>query len=680
LHGSLPAKLENLPNLTELVLTNNQLEGYIPTELANLNQLKELLLFGNQLSGVIPELGNLNNLEQLNLGKNQLTGTIPAELGSLTNLKSLNLAQNQLTGTIPMELGNLRSNLISLILSNNELTGNIPTELGELSKLEILRLSSNQLSGTIPASLGNLSNLTTLTLNNNQLNGSIPTDLENWEHLTTLILFSNQLSGDIPSSFNATNLPRLVEFDLACNKLTISEQDIIDFLDTFPPGWTDGWENKQSGESSCSLLSSSGDNIDKLSPSVIYELTLEQLDILDPKLFKQRPSQEISKLFTNVDANKIKPADVEDLVPPDWTLDPDSGALTAPVGSKLTLQALPPAKLPSQVEVPPLPELEVGFGLGGGGTPIVNNIDDSLVTAGLEDMVPIQDDTGILHVESAEIMASVIPDVANIQVVNNKVSTGLSFSEGGFYQLTMSDALRIRFIPAPKDLEDLSKVLDNGKVALGNSGDVLMDMPSSSRRGKTRQVVIFDPFIIPPPDDLCVEITPNDVICDFDNAPEDSRPGFHIQEIQERNPQIRQTMRGKVVYNDGTSQAVRPTLLFPKIFIREALKFKGVEKIVYNANGTFHVQYRGKGYLVIPTFEIRSKSPAVGKTLKSSIVINANGTLTYTVVIGTKKRLKPRTTRGDAREDREVLIFDSFIEPADDCMESVSGEIICDYF
>jgi len=672
LHGSLPAELENLPNLTELVLTNNQLEGYIPTELTNLNKLKKLLMFGNQLSGVIlPKLGNLSDLEQLNLGKNQFTGSIPAELANLTNLKSLNLAQNQLTGTIPTELGNL-SNLISLILSNNEITGNIPTELRELSKLEILRLSSNQLSGTIPASLGNLSNLTTIILSNNQLDGSIPTDLENWEHLTTLILFSNQLSGDIPSSFNASSLPRLVEFELACNKLTVSDESIIDFLDTFSPGWTDGWENKQSGESSCSLLSSSGDNIDKLSPSVIYELTPEQLDVLDPKLFKQRSSREISKLFTNVDANKIKPADVEDLVPPDWTLDPDSGALTAPVGSKLTLQALPPAKLPSQVEVPLLPELDVGFGLGGAGTPIVDGIDESLAVSELEDLVPVQDDTGILHVESAEIMASVIPDVANIQVVNNKVSTGLSFSEGGFYQLTMSNALRIRFIPVPKDLEDLSKVLGNGKVALGNSGDVLMDIPSSSRRRKTRRVVIFDPFIKikPASDDLCVEITPNYIICDF-------TPSFHILK---RNTRIRQTMLGVLIYNDGTFQTVKPTLLFPKIFIREGLKFKGVEKIAFNANGTFYVLYRGKGFLIIPTFEIKSQFLAVEKSLKPSIVVNANGTLRYTVAIGNKKRRKPRTTRGDAREDREVLIFDSFIEPADDCMESVSGEIICDYF
>jgi uncharacterized protein YcfJ len=53
----------------------------------------------------------------------------------------------------------------------------------------------------------------------------------------------------------------------------------------------------------------------------------------------------------------------------------------------------------------------------------------------------------------------------------------------------------------------------------------------------------------------------------------------------------------------------------------------------------------------------------VGKTLKSSIVINANGTLTYTVVVSTKKMRKPHTTPRE--EDREVLIFESFIEPDD---------------
>jgi len=38
-----------------------------------------------------------------------------------------------------------------------------------------------------------------------------------------------------------------------------------------------------------------------------------------------------------------------------------------------------------------------------------------------------------------------------------------------------------------------------------------------SKRGKTREVLIFDPFIEPAPDDMCAEPVPGEIICDFDD-------------------------------------------------------------------------------------------------------------------------------------------------------------------
>jgi Leucine-rich repeat (LRR) protein len=93
------------------------------------------------------ELGQLKDLTNLILSNNQLTGNIPTELGQLKDLTNLILSNNQLTGNIPTELGLLKG-LNYLQLNNNQLKGNIPTELGLLKGLNLLELDSNCLTIT----------------------------------------------------------------------------------------------------------------------------------------------------------------------------------------------------------------------------------------------------------------------------------------------------------------------------------------------------------------------------------------------------------------------------------------------------------------------------------------------------------------------------------------------------
>ena len=78
------------------------------------------------LSGTLPpKLGNLTNLTQLDLPRNNLGGPIPTELGNLSNLAHLDLSHNKLSGSIPPELGNLAS-LSDLVLVGNDLSGPHP--------------------------------------------------------------------------------------------------------------------------------------------------------------------------------------------------------------------------------------------------------------------------------------------------------------------------------------------------------------------------------------------------------------------------------------------------------------------------------------------------------------------------------------------------------------------------
>ena len=230
-------RVENLPHLTTLDLSDNGLLGNIPAELVRLPNLSTLYLAGNQLTGCILEglaevenndldelglpycadLDNANRrylafiysalggddwtnrtgwlseaplsewhgvttdesghvVTQLNLRGNGLSGSLPVQMGWLTGLTRLNLSDNELSGAVPANLGDLAS-LERLNLAGNNLTGPIPSELGGLGSLERLFLAGNDLTGEVPAELGNLRQLTHLTLRGNSLSGCVPDSL-----------------------------------------------------------------------------------------------------------------------------------------------------------------------------------------------------------------------------------------------------------------------------------------------------------------------------------------------------------------------------------------------------------------------------------------------------------------------------------------------------------------------
>jgi len=92
-------------------------------------------------------------------------------------------------------------------------------------------------------------------------------------------------------------------------------------------------------------------------------------------------------------------------------------------------------------------------------------------------------------------------------------------------------------------------------------------------------------------------------------------------------------------------------MLFPDIFIQEAFKFDGVEDVVFNSNGSFYVLYQGQGYLIVPNFEVQHFTTE--QPIKPSIVINTDGTLTYTVAMDVQQLISTI----------EVMVFRPFVEP-----------------
>ncbi|KAK6121151.1 hypothetical protein DH2020_045072 [Rehmannia glutinosa] len=216
--GSLDWNYSSIPKLEVLDGYNNNFSAYLPVPIG-LKNLRHLELGGNYFYGEIPAIyGDLTSLEYLSLSGNDLQGKIPREIGNLTNLREIYLGYyNVYEGGIAEEFGNL-VNLVHLDLSNCELDGFIPWELGNLKSLRTLFLHVNRLSGPVPKELGNLTGLENLDLSLNELTGEIPYDFINLKQIRLLNLFINRLHGSIPDF--VAGYPKLETLALWMNNFT----------------------------------------------------------------------------------------------------------------------------------------------------------------------------------------------------------------------------------------------------------------------------------------------------------------------------------------------------------------------------------------------------------------------------------------------------------------------------
>ncbi|KAF2286862.1 hypothetical protein GH714_033510 [Hevea brasiliensis] len=213
--GNLPNQLKT-PNLRFIDLSSNRFGGPLPLWSANAT---ELYLQGNLFSGSIPENigGLMPRLEKLYAFSNHLTGRIPSSLCDIGGLQVLSLRNNQISGELP----NCWHQLMfwAIDVSNNTLTGQIPSSFGLLSSLSVLLLSNNNLDGEIPSSLQNCSGLTSIDLRGNKLSGSLPSWIgERLSSLFMLQLLSNSLRGPIPQQL--CHPPKLHILDLSGNRFS----------------------------------------------------------------------------------------------------------------------------------------------------------------------------------------------------------------------------------------------------------------------------------------------------------------------------------------------------------------------------------------------------------------------------------------------------------------------------
>ena len=273
LHGTIPASLSRLSELTHLNLRSNpDLTGEVPGELGNLSKLRLLNLHSNSHSGGVPDLRNATLLEELYLANNAdynsdgskihgtgLTGRIPTWLNGMTNMEELWLWGNSLTGSVPNLSG--MTSLVKLKLANNNLTGGIPQASTLPPNMTWLIIDRNPFRGTIP-NLSSLSRLRLLWLHSSRLTGSVPTDDMLPASLDDLNLRDNMLTGGIP---DLSDLDMLTRLRLHNNSLSGEVPATLGDLDSLKQLWLHNEVDKGRGNNSfTSIAAGVGDLADTL--------------------------------------------------------------------------------------------------------------------------------------------------------------------------------------------------------------------------------------------------------------------------------------------------------------------------------------------------------------------------------------------------------------------------------
>jgi Leucine-rich repeat (LRR) protein len=216
--------LARMPNIRNLSLSGNKLEGVLPRELGSMASLQLLDLSNNRFSGSIPsELTKLAGLGYLNLSSNGFGGALPAGFRNLRKLKFLDLRGNGFTGKLGDILAQLQSP-VHVDLSSNQFSGSLASLLDNssvVSMLQYLNVSHNMLSGTLfdidPMPL--FDSLEVFDASFNVLSGNIP-PFNFLISLKVLHLQNNNFSGSIPEALFRETSMVLTELDVSCNQLT----------------------------------------------------------------------------------------------------------------------------------------------------------------------------------------------------------------------------------------------------------------------------------------------------------------------------------------------------------------------------------------------------------------------------------------------------------------------------
>jgi hypothetical protein len=341
------------------------------------------------------------------------------------------------------------------------------------------------------------------------------------------------------------------------------------------------------------LAGMTADNLGGLDPKIMGAMTPEGLANLPAEEFAKMPGQDFAKLLGDMDPAKISAADVLALVPPGWDLDPATGGLTAPPGAGLNFGTLEAAPNINGTEMPPLPDLSGGLGLGGTGSG--GSVLDGLQTSigGTDSAFAFEQATdGRLVLNNAlpagtepgadtAAAAAFIPNASLMKQAPAGTEAGVAIDpKTGAFILTTPEGYSIPLLPALADPDGVKNLLPaDATITVAAGGQTTFS--DIGIPGKT------DPIVgIPVPS----------------TTTSDKEAGTYIEGTG-ADAVI------EVVDSNGVVQQIKPAFGAQDETEEALLKIPGVTDIAFQVGGSLKLKLDGVDVELAPHFDIQ-KAPA----------------------------------------------------------------------
>jgi hypothetical protein len=349
-------------------------------------------------------------------------------------------------------------------------------------------------------------------------------------------------------------------------------------------------------------------------PSIIRLFRKNHLDMLNKQEIKRIPSITISSILTNLQADYVLPEHVTHLLPENWDIDIETGKLSAPPGARLTFKALHLDKnLSDKTQLPyDIPDLNSHFAFAGEtDETVLSDLNEVLAQNQLSHLQLSQNAEGIVSVHGLQnginIEYAMMPDSRHIIQKPAHEKSGLNVNNKNGLRLVTAQKQSFSMLPAPKNLAALEKIIgEKGKIKIDDNGEVLLRYFDTQSQTYRRSFVMFD---------YIVQKTTN------------QRARI---ELPKRSNE-RTIREGRVVYDDGSSQNIYPTVLYPETLISLLYAVSGVEQVIYNVDGSFSVNLSGANYNLLPLDGFTSQQIDAGQTVNPSISLSTENVLDYTV-------------------------------------------------
>ncbi|MCV6637233.1 FG-GAP-like repeat-containing protein [Candidatus Albibeggiatoa sp. nov. NOAA] len=371
------------------------------------------------------------------------------------------------------------------------------------------------------------------------------------------------------------------------------------------------------------------------SSDIIQQLTTTQLlyvDTLNSENVQTR-QRAASKILTNVSPQVWEQShlSLSRFLPEGWKVDTDTQEIRPLPNSFIVYKSMGLTTLPQQVDMAEVPDFNAGFGIGGKGSPLINQVNagvsqtrinneqasDLLKNADFSKFKLLQQENGILNVQGteqyADLLFSFLPDVTGIHTVTEEeVYVGLSQTTGGFFQITMPNKQQFVMLPAPTKPDELGTIFgEQAKIQISQTAEVFIRYADADGKAQSL-IVIFDPFV---------------------KIDKDAEPLSFITDVST----LRAIREGRVVFSDGSSQNIYPAVLYPNALI-DLLTQAGAENVIYNVDGTINLIFNGQSVNLLPTYDTQVQPLEIWERVEASIGLDS-GELVYSVQDKTASQL-----------------------------------------